>query len=334
MPLYHFNKHECYNLLFCDITNEHELYFPSVFRSGSHNVRYKLLESSRLPSRYSLHFKTAAAAARVEAERSCAVRNTHFHHQQSHHPPPGCSTGLSWLGTSTPKSSVFAPLPGISSSGGQSNSWNLSTEKSSSENLSQYQNASSPVKLEVENSRSNLKQTSTSGERNENVNGRNSGLGSSGGVGTSTSSSSSSQNAFHAFSTTPKEEGENSNAALPHTPSSAGPTNSSRCQHMQQGGDQSSSNPQQLSTSSLEGCQLSQQKSLANNHQNYQQSSTEMKQESSLLSQTSASILPYSHSYLPASMGGYTNGLSSYENNKESLSAFSKNKSKNRSSTG
>ena len=285
---------------------------------------------------------TAAAAARVEAERSCAVRNTHFHHQPHHHTPAGCSTGLSWLGTSAPKSSVFAPLSGAANTVSHANSWNDRTEKSAEEETSRFQSSDSPVKMEIRNTRSRSDQLSSSVECNENVDVPNDGSATSiSSVNGPSSTTSSNQNAFHTFPTPPKEETENGNSTLPLTPSSGVSSASSGRQTHQQLSDKHITSEQlPSSSSSIERCQLPQQQSIQSNIQLYQ--NAEMKQESltALSSSSTSTILPYSHAYIPPNVGSYGGVLSSYSSSQAnpkitSMPAYSsKGKSKSRSSTG
>ena len=287
-------------------------------------------------SRYLTKFKTAAAAARVEAERSCAVRHSHLHHQ-SHHATAGNSTGLSWLGTSAPKASVFASVPGSSNSASQSNQWNMEPEKSPTETPNRFQLSGSPVKLESGNARSNPDHVSTSLDCSDNVNTSNGSSGSSIATGSAAASASvenGSQNSFRGYSTPPKEEREN--GAVPLTPSSGASTSTSGHQHHPSIGDCQGSSEQQPPSTPIDRCPLPQQP-LPNN-QLYHQSSLDMKQETSLLPSSTSAILPYSHAYMAASVGGYGGPLSSYpptHENKASITLYpSKSKSKNRSSTG
>ena len=282
-------------------------------------------------------YNCAAAAARVEAERSCAVRNSHFHHQSHQHVSVGGSTGLSWLGTSAPKSSVFAPLSGTSNSSSQSNPWNGQVDKSPSEPSNRFPISGSPAKLEVSSARSSSEQVTSSIDRSENLEttSRNSSVSiTSGGASVSDSAPTATQSNFHGF-TNPATKEERENGSLPLTPTSGPSTSSSGHQHQTTLGDSQRSS-EQPSSSSLNSGQLPQSQSIPNT-QLYQQPNMDMKQEM-ILASTSSTILPYSHAYMAAGVGSYGGALSSYpppHDNKTSLSLYSsKNKAKNRSSTG
>ena len=270
----------------------------------------------------------------MEAERSCAFRNSHY--QQSQHASVGGTTGLSWLGTTAPKASVFAPPNGTSNSASQSNPWTGQVEKSSADSSSRFPMSGSPGKLENNNSRATSEQVTPSVERGDNLEGSTSTSEVTGapgsGVAASAPASNASQNNFHAFTNPTKEEGES--RAVPLTPTSGGATSSLGQQHQPTVGDGQVSSEQSSSTP-LNVCQHPQ--SIPNN-QIYQQPSLDMKQESLMTSSTAASILPYSHAYMAAGMGSYGGALSSYppsHDNKASLSLYStKNKSKNRTNTG
>nr|XP_002122567.2 transcription factor GATA-3 [Ciona intestinalis] len=89
-------------------------------QSGYYGLQYRAHQRSL----------NAAAVARVEAERSCAVRSSHFHHQNHPHVSPGAGGGLpTWLGSSVPKSSVFGPLQTPSISSHRPNIWNAPPSK-------------------------------------------------------------------------------------------------------------------------------------------------------------------------------------------------------------
>jgi len=236
--------------------------------------------------RYLSKFLSVAAAARVEAERSCAIRNTHY--QQFQQPSIGSSTGLSWLGTSAPKASVFAPPPGSTNPVSQSNPWTGQVDKSPApEQPSRFPVAGSPVKLEGNKPRTTTEQVTPSVERSENLEGSND---TSEATGTSTTAipvsdhaSNASQNSFHSFTNPTKEEGES--RALPQTPTSGVSSTSLAHQHQPVLVDVQGSSEQQPSSSSLNVCQLPQSQSIPNNQQIYQQpNSMDMKQESFLAS--------------------------------------------------
>lgn len=286
-----------------------------------------------------------AAAVRVEAERSCAVRSNHFHNHMHHQPPPGCATGLSWLGTNTPKSSVFAPPVTPDSAGGlrQSNNgamWHSHNEKVSQEKPRLRE---SPVKSELNKARrSGVVNPSSSAatvltERTDTRTLSRSEFSSNG----STSSCSpimTDHDKFRTFSAPSKKDKETRNR-VPHTQPNNVPTSNS-VQQEQQSQVHSKTVSDQLKTSSIVDCESQEMQQSHHNEGTYQQQTLQDSNEEVSLSPVSASsMLSYSQSYKSSNVTDYDNS-SAYqsisESGKNSLSNYNiqKNKSKNRSVTG
>ena len=279
-----------------------------------------------------LFFVFLAAAAAREAERSCAVRNAHFHHQIQQHASAGTTTGLSWLETAAPKSSVFAPLPETTNNSAQShpNNWNPPAPEKSPIDNPQYPR--SPAKHETTVPCTSVNTTSANDCSKNTESGRSRGSNLESTPNTSsTGATYLKENNFYAYPTPPKEETE---AGIPLTPTSVMSSSSATRQVQQTASNQSSSD--RKSVSSSDQSQQAPVLEAAQNQQVYQQLGVESKLPPT---QVSSSVTnPYSQPYKPVNSGEYGNSASSSqstEGNKTTLTTYmNKNKSKNKQTTG
>ena len=283
-------------------------------------------------------FVWLTAAAAREAERSCAMRNTHFHHQVQHHASAGCSTGLPWLGTAAPKASVFAPLSDTTSSQPNPIGWGSQNEKNLTEN-SRYRG--SPVKHESNSVRSTSTSAASANECSESAeinSGRSEGnvieVKSSSSLSTSSNTGS---NNFYAFPTPPKDD---TDSGLPLTPASVIST-SSATRPVQQSESSRRSFSEQKSVGSTESCPQSIGQTSLNAQPYHQQQAVAETAKLELPQQQASSatlMSSFSQPYKPASAAEYSSSISTYQTtdcNKTSLSTYmNKSKSKNRTATG
>ena len=142
------------------------------------------------------------------------------------------------------------------------------------------------------------------------------------------------ENNFYAFPTPPKEETE---TGVPLTPTSVMSSSSSKrsAQRTPSGG---ASLSDRKSISSEDPCQQTSAPATPQNQQVYQQLGTESKLLSAQTSSTSA-MISYSHPYKQATSGEYNSTVTSHQSTtncgKTTLTTYmSKNKSKNRATTG
>ena len=239
------------------------------------------------------------------------------------HTSAGASTGLSWLGTSASKASVFAPLPDASTITPQAkstNSWNSPTHKSPQDG---GRIQGSPVKHEMNNIQTAAPTSASpnnSSEKTEIIapgscvgNPKNN---------CNAPTSVSNQTSYNIFPTPPKEESDSANG-VPLAPTSVTSTST----HQQQ-----PTPDQQKPAPSMEPHQLS-SRQVTSSQYHQQQAVRDLKHESP--HPPASETTPYSHGYKPTT----ANYGSVYHTNtdcgKTSLTNYlNKSKSKGRSATG